>query len=202
MTILAFFHAVGVRLSHKHLVYGLATVFEMPWYILLLSMSRCLYYGRCLLLPHSSYRVVLLPPPMMLSLVPFFLGQSGLWYSVHCRIARCRIPLFILWFSLDHGLFYSDCPGVWSICLGLASALRSLDFLQALSCHDRFSYDLLVVYPGVLSCFIFDGLVYFCVFHSLFIVAVSRHLSSFRHQGSCWWWYPSFLWLANCLSYS
>ena len=24
------------------------------------------------------------------------LGQCGLWYSVHCRIARCRIPLFVL----------------------------------------------------------------------------------------------------------
>ena len=44
---------------------------------------------------------------------------------------------------------------------------------------DRFSYDLLGVFPDVLSCFLFDGLAYFCVLYSLFIVA-AFHFSSFR----------------------
>ena len=87
-------------------------------------MSRCLY-GRCLLLSHPSYLVVLLPYPMVLSLVPL-LGQCGLWYSFYCRIARCRIHLFVIWSYLDHGFLYPACPGVWSVCLGLASAFIGL----------------------------------------------------------------------------
>ena len=67
---------------------------------------------------------------------------------------------------------------------------------------DAISYDLLVLFPDVLSRFRFDGLAYFCVLCSLFSVAVSRHFSSFRYQGSCWWWYARFMWLVNCLSYS
>ena len=67
------------------------------------SCFQCLY-GRCLLLSHSSHLVVLLPSPIMLSVVPLS-SQCGLWYSVHCRIARCRIPLFVLWSYLDHRLF-------------------------------------------------------------------------------------------------
>ena len=97
------------------------------WYLHLLSMSRCLY-GRCLLLSHSSYFVELLPPPMMLSLVPL-LGQCGLWYSVHCRIARCRITLFILWSYLAHGFLYPAYPGMRSVCLGLASAFFGLSLM-------------------------------------------------------------------------
>ena len=43
--------------------------------------------------------------------------------------------------------------------------MRSSDFLQAL---DRFSYDLLVAFPDVLSCFLFDGI---CIFmRTLFVV--------------------------------
>ena len=97
-------------------------------------MSPCLY-GRCLLLSHSSYLVVLLPPPMILSLVPR-LGQCVLWYCVHCRIARCRSLLFVLWSNLDHGFLYSACPGVWSACLALASAFCV--HFQAIWCHGRF----------------------------------------------------------------
>ena len=44
-------------------------------------------------------------------------------YSIHCRMARYRIPLFVLWSNLDHGFLYSTCPGVWSVHLGLASAV-------------------------------------------------------------------------------
>ena len=54
---------------------------------------------------------MLLPPPVMLSLVPI-LGQYGLWYSAHCRLARGRIPLFVLWSYLDHGFLYPACLGV------------------------------------------------------------------------------------------
>ena len=54
-----------------------------------------------------------------------------------------------------------------------------------------------------MSCFaFFDGLVYFCLLYSFFIVAVFHHFSSFRHQGTCWWRYPRFQWLVDCLSYS
>ena len=88
-TITAFFHVVGIRLSDK--------AFNV-------QLSKCLRdgifcfqcvdvkYGHCLLLSHSSYLVVLLPPPIKLSLV-HLLGQCELYYSVPCRIARCRIPL-------------------------------------------------------------------------------------------------------------
>ena len=60
---------------------------------------------------------------------------------------------------------------MWSVCLGLSSAF--LDFPQALSCHDRFSYDLLDVFAYVLSCFLFDGLAYFCVLYTLFLSPLS-----------------------------
>ena len=73
---------------------------------------------------------------------------------------------------------------------------------QALWYHDRFSYDLLVEFPDVLSCFLFDGPAYICVLRSLFIVAVFHHFSSFRHQDLCWWRYPRFQWFVDCLSYS
>jgi len=43
------------------------------------------------------------------------LSKCGLWYSVHSRIARCRIPLFCLWFYLDHGFLNSACLGVRSV---------------------------------------------------------------------------------------
>ena len=69
--------------SDKYLVYILASVFEMV--SSLLSISGCLY-GRCLLLSHSLYLILLLPPLMMLPLVPHF-GQCGLWYTVHCLIS-------------------------------------------------------------------------------------------------------------------
>ena len=83
-----------------------------------------------------------------------------------------------------------------SVCRFLSASFSSIcsssypDFVQALWCHDRFSYDLMVVFTDVPSCFLSDALAYFCVLYSLFIFAVSRHFSSFRHQGSCWWWYP------------
>ena len=82
---------MGIRLSDKHLVYSLASVFEM-------ESSRAF---------NVSMFIWSLPVA-----VPFFtsrsanstfhdaisgtLGQRGLWYSVHCRIARCIIHLFVL----------------------------------------------------------------------------------------------------------
>ena len=55
--------------------------------------SMCIHC-RCLLLSISSYLVVLLSPPMVLSLV-ILSDQCGLY--IHCCIARCVITLFILW---------------------------------------------------------------------------------------------------------
>ena len=69
--ILGFFHAVGICLSDKHLMYSLASVFEMVSYPAF-NVSMFIWS----LLSHSSYLVVLLPPPMLLSLVPS-------WVSVH-----------------------------------------------------------------------------------------------------------------------
>ena len=135
-----------------------------------------------MLLSHSSYLVLLLPSPMMLSLVPL-LGQCGLWYFAYCRIAQCRIPLFVLWFYFDR------------ICV-LRTFFKLFD---AMNVSRMISW----LYFLISSlAFIFDGLAYFCVFYSLFIVAVSRHFSSFRHQGSCWWCYPRFMGFVNCFSYS
>ena len=48
------------------------------------------------------------------------------------------------------------------------------------------SFCVLVIFPDVFSCFLFDGLAYFCVLNSLFVVAVFYHLLSFRRNGSCW----------------
>ena len=46
---------------------------------------------------------------------------------------------------------------------------------------------IVVVFPDVLSCFLFHGLAYyFYVLYSVLIIAVSRHDSSFLHQSLCW----------------
>ena len=121
--ILAFFFDVGIRFSDKHLRYNTASVFEMVSFFLL-SMFRCIY-SHCLLLAHSSYIVMLLPPPIMLYIVPR-LSQFGLWYYVHCHIARCRMPLLLLWSNLYHGMFYLAGLGVWYVCLGQAYAFFGL----------------------------------------------------------------------------
>ena len=89
ITILAFFHAVGIRLFDKHLVYSLASVFEM---VSSPAFNVSMFIWSLLV---AAPFVVLLPSPMILLLV-HLLGQCRLWYSVHCRIARCRIPLFFL----------------------------------------------------------------------------------------------------------
>ena len=56
------------------------------------------------MLSHSSYIVVLLPPPMMLSLVHIF-GQCGFWYSVHCRIYLVVKFLYGFYFVLIMDFF-------------------------------------------------------------------------------------------------
>ena len=65
---------------------------------------------------------MLLPPPVMSYVVPL-LGQCGLviWYSVHCRIARCGIHVIFIWSYVDHGSLYPACLGVSSVCFGLYS---------------------------------------------------------------------------------
>ena len=70
--ILAFFHAVGIRLSEKHLVYSLPSVFQMvsspAFNVSLFIMSLPVA------VPFFISLIVALPIPMMLSLVPL-LGQ-------------------------------------------------------------------------------------------------------------------------------
>ena len=56
------------------------------------------------------------------------------------------------------------------MCLGLSSAVFGLSSgsLMPWSFYD----DLSVVFPDVLSCFLFDGLAYFCVLYSLYIATL------------------------------
>ena len=88
------------------------------WY-LLLSMSRWLYrwlYGHCLFLSHSSYLAVLLPPPVMLTLVP----PGSVWIRVLCSLSysvEILCPFYDLILMMDFST-----PLVWSVCLRLASA--------------------------------------------------------------------------------
>ena len=92
ITTLAFFHAVGIRLSDKHLVYSLASVFEMVFS------------------PAFNVSMFIWSLPVA---VPFFISRStastshgiicgtsfgSVWIVVlyHCLTTRCRIPLFVL----------------------------------------------------------------------------------------------------------
>ena len=96
-----------IRLSDKHLMHSLASVFELVSSAFNVSMFIWS-------LPVAVQFVIsrsLLPLPMMLSAVPR-LNKCGLWYFVHCHVAQCRILLFVLWSYLGHGLFYPSCPGV------------------------------------------------------------------------------------------
>ena len=138
------------------------------WYLLLLSMSRCLY-GRSLLLTHSSYLVVLLPPPMVLSLVPL-LGQCGLWYSVHCRIARCRIPLwsYLKDFST---LLLQECDQSVLACLRTFFRL-----------FDAMIFSRMISWLYILM----SSHAFFSMVLHMSAVFFLRHFSSFHHQGSCW----------------
>ena len=91
ITTLAFFRAVGIRLSDKHLEYSLASVLEMVSFhafnvsMFIWSLPVTVPFFITLNVASISHD----------DLVPL-LGQCGLWYSVHCRIARCRISLFVL----------------------------------------------------------------------------------------------------------
>ena len=154
--------------------------FSSFWQAFSVKFSSCLLwcvYGRWLLLSHSSYLLVLLPPPMMISLVHLF-GQCGLWYSVHCRIARCRVNLPWSWISLPSLSRNVISMSSHSFCVRL-TFLRLFDAMIV----PRF----MVVFPDVVSCSVCDGFAYCCVLYSLFIVAVFNHFPSFHHQGSCWW---------------
>ena len=93
ITIFTFFHTVfSIQLCKV----------SFRWYLLLLSMSRCLYC-RCLLLSHSSYLVVLLPLPMMLYVVAL-LGVSvdyGTLFSVVSLGVECLYSFYDLILILD-----------------------------------------------------------------------------------------------------
>ena len=150
------------------------------WYLLLLSMFRC-WYGRCLLLSHPSYLVVLLPPPWCYPWY-LFLGECELWYSVHSRIARqnSSIQSMILSWS------WSSLPSLSRsvvVYIGIASAIFEL------STGSLMSWSFLIWSLGCISwCPLLLSLWWSCIFlRSLFVVCRRRFppLSSFRHQGSC-----------------
>ena len=125
----------------------------------MLSIYQCLY-GRCLLLSLSSYLVMLPPPPMVVSLVPL-LGQCGLLYFVHCRIARCRIILFVLWYYRDHRfsiLLIHDISSSSFCVLGNSGSLMSWSFLV-----------------WSIGCMSWCPFIFYCWWS----------FSSFRHQGWC-----------------
>ena len=133
--------------------------------------------------------IVLLSPPKMLYLVPFWVRMDMDY--VYCLIAHRKIPLFFLCSYLTHVFLYAACLWVWPVYLRLVSAFfwLSSDFLMPWSFH------ILVDFPDVLFGFLFEGLAYICIVYSLFIGAFSHQCSSFRHYGSCWWRYPRFQWL-------
>ena len=92
MAILVFFHAVCIRLSDKHSVYSLASIFEMvsspafnvSMFMWLLPVAIPFFISRSAV--STSHDVF----------SGTSLGQCGLRHSVHSHIARCRIPLFVL----------------------------------------------------------------------------------------------------------
>ena len=158
---------------------------------------------------HISYCLIL-PSCYLLHL----LGQCGLWYSIHCRTTRCRIPLFVLWSYLDHGFIYPACLGVWSVNLGLASAFFGL-FTGSLMLRS-----FLVWFLGCISwCSLLLSFWWSCIFlHTLFdvcrrsyppflvdsssgllLVTISLiskaywlpYLLLTRFVGSCLWWFRS-----------
>ena len=123
IAILAFFHAVGIRFSDKHLVYSLANVFEMvssPAF----NVSMFIW-SLPVVVPFFISRIAYSTSHDLISGISF----GSVWITVLCSlsyIARCRIPLFVLWSYLEHGYLYPACLGVWSVCLGLASAFFGL----------------------------------------------------------------------------
>ena len=82
---------MGIHLSNKLLVYSLVRVFDM---VSSRGFNISMFIWSLPVAAHFSYLLVLPPPPMLVYLV-LISGQCGLWYSVHCRIARCRIPLIV-----------------------------------------------------------------------------------------------------------
>ena len=64
------------------------SIFEM---VASLSFNSLMLIRSLHVASHSSYLVVLLPPPIVLYLAPLLRH-----YSVHCHIARCRIHVFVL----------------------------------------------------------------------------------------------------------
>ena len=142
-----------------------------------------------LAVPLFVLQLVLLTPPIMLFLV-LLLGQCGLWYYVHCRIARSIIPLFVLYSYLDRELLYPACLGVWSVCRGLTFAFFGLSSssLMPWSC---LVWSLYISWCPLVRYFRWSA--HFCLLYSLFIAAIFLNVPSFRHQGSCWWRYPRFM---------
>ena len=129
------------------------------------------------IVPGSSRIVIYIPYARKIALLCFLIAAMVVTMSSWSRITLSRISLS------------------WpSICV-LRTFFRTFFRL--------FDDMIVVVFPDVLSCFLFHGLAYyFYVLFSVLIIAVSRHVSSFLHQSLCWWCYPRFMWLVNCLSYT
>ena len=85
ITILVFFHAVCIRLSDTYLVYSLANIFEMV-YSLSFNVSM-LIWSLPIAVPFS-YLVMLLPPPLVFSMVPLF---GSVWIIVLCSLSYSSV---------------------------------------------------------------------------------------------------------------
>ena len=84
---------MGIRLFDKHLVCNLASVFQMassPAFNVWMFM-----WSLRVVVPFFISHSAAASTCQMLTVVRR-LGQCGLWYHVHCRIDRSRIPLFVL----------------------------------------------------------------------------------------------------------
>ena len=82
---------MAIRLSDKHLVYSIASVFDMVY---------CPAFNVAMFIWSLPVAVPFLISRSATSTTHYVLvtlfGQCGLWYSAHCHIARSRISLFFI----------------------------------------------------------------------------------------------------------
>ena len=98
----ALYRVAAFGFSNKHLVFSLASVFEMVsslafkvsiWRWLLPSVVPI-----CISLSAASLAMVLYRVPLSI--------RCELWDTAHCRLVQCRTSIFDLCSYVDHGFLY------------------------------------------------------------------------------------------------
>ena len=135
-------------------------------------MPRCLY-DHCLVLLHSSYLLMLLPPPLVSSQVPI-LGQCELRYSGHCHVAHCHVAqwkcLYLFYDDtryLNHGFIYPVCLSKHVNSLSWPSVCIRLIFFRLFDAN---------VFTLVLTVLHISAYSVRCRFHPPFVVVSSQRL--------------------------